>query len=45
MPEHFQGMCDLLACLSESERKAFASVLAKIQDHLDASGSPTPAQR
>jgi DNA-binding MarR family transcriptional regulator len=45
MPEHFQGMCDLLACLSESERKAFAGVLAKIQDHLDASGSPTPAQR
>jgi DNA-binding MarR family transcriptional regulator len=45
MPEHFQGMCDLLACLSESERKAFAGVLAKIQDHLDTSGSPTPAQR
>jgi DNA-binding MarR family transcriptional regulator len=45
MPEHFQGMCDLLACLSESERKVFAGVLAKIQDHLDTSGSPTPAQR
>jgi DNA-binding MarR family transcriptional regulator len=45
MPEHFQGMCDLLACLSESERKAFAGVLAKIQDHLDTPGNPTPAQR
>ena len=44
MPEHVQGMCELLACLSESEKKAFAGVLAKIQDHLHASGSPTPAQ-
>jgi hypothetical protein len=44
MPEHLQGMCELLACLSESEKKAFAGVLAKIQDHLHASGSPTPAQ-
>jgi DNA-binding MarR family transcriptional regulator len=44
MPEHLQGMCELLACLSEAERTAFAGVLAKIQDHLHASGSPTPAQ-
>ena len=44
MPEHVQGMCELLACLSESEKKAFAGVLAKIQDHLHASGSPAPAQ-
>ena len=44
MPEHVRGMCELLACLSESEKKAFAGVLAKIQDHLHASGSPTPAQ-
>ena len=43
MPEHVQGMCELLACLSESEKKAFAGVLAKIQDHLHASG-PAPAQ-
>jgi DNA-binding MarR family transcriptional regulator len=35
MPEHFQGMCELLACLSESEKELFAGVLAKIQDHLD----------
>src|SRR5437870_13446853 len=44
MPEHVQGMCELLACLSESEKKAFAGVLAKIQDHLHASGSPAPVQ-
>jgi len=44
MPEHVQGMCELLACLSESEKKAFAGVLAKLQDHLHASGSPTAAQ-
>ena len=44
MPEHVQGMCELLACLSESEKKAFAGVLAKIQDHLHASGSSAPAQ-
>ena len=44
MPEHLQGMCELLACLSESEKKAFAGVLAKLQDHLHASGSPTAAQ-
>jgi len=44
MPEHIQGMGELLACLSESEKKAFAGVLAKIQDHLHASGSPAPAQ-
>ena len=44
MPEHFQGMCDLLACLSESEKKAFAAVLAKIRNHLDASGPTAPAQ-
>jgi len=43
MPEHVQSMCELLACLSESEKKAFAGVLAKIQDHLHASGTPTPA--
>jgi DNA-binding MarR family transcriptional regulator len=36
-PEHFQSMCDLLACLSESEKETFAGVLAKIQDHLAAS--------
>jgi DNA-binding MarR family transcriptional regulator len=39
MPEHFQGMCDLLACLSESEKESFAGVLAKIQDHLAVSGA------
>lgn len=37
MPEHFQGMCDMLACLSDSEKETFVSVLAKIQDHLAAS--------
>ena len=41
MPEHSMGMCDLLACLSESEKETFAAVLAKIQDHLVASGAET----
>src|SRR5258708_1464994 len=36
MPDHFQGMCDLLSCLSESERATFAGALAKIQEHLAA---------
>jgi DNA-binding MarR family transcriptional regulator len=44
MPEHMQGIGELLACLSESEKKTFAGVLAKLQDHLHATGSPTPAQ-
>jgi hypothetical protein len=44
MPEHIQGMGELLGCLSESEKKAFAGVLAKIQEHLHTSGSPTAAQ-
>jgi DNA-binding MarR family transcriptional regulator len=34
MPEHFQGMCDLLSCLSESEKEVFAGALQKIQNHL-----------
>ncbi len=34
LPEHRQGMTDILACLSESERTAFAAVLGKIQARL-----------
>jgi DNA-binding MarR family transcriptional regulator len=34
LPEYQQGMDELLACLSESERETFTQVLAKIQGHL-----------
>lgn len=38
MPEHERGMAELLACLSDSEKTAFAEVLGKIQGHLAAEG-------
>ncbi len=34
VPGHHQRMSDLLACLSETEKLAFARALAKIQEHL-----------
>lgn len=34
LPEHYQGMADMLACLSDPEKAALIAVLGKIQDHL-----------
>jgi DNA-binding MarR family transcriptional regulator len=34
LPEHYQGMADILDCLSDSEKAAFTSVLGKIEQHL-----------
>ncbi len=40
MPDHYQGMSELLACLSESEKAAFVDVLAKIRGHLTRESGP-----
>lgn len=45
LPEHYRGMADMLACLSDSEKETFTSVLGKIQEHLaaDCTGADAPA--
>lgn len=34
LPDHYRGMSDILACLTEAEKATFASVLTKLQEHL-----------
>jgi DNA-binding MarR family transcriptional regulator len=41
LPEHYRGMADMLACLSEAEKDTFTQVLGKIQDHLVSDSLPS----